>query len=82
MSTKYVKSSNVKLQAIIVMFMFLQNTSSREIQECMMQTLSDKCLLYSTMKKWCTNFHHEDLATQDVAWYQIPKLLIMFMILF
>lgn len=30
-----------------------------------MQTIGDKCLLYSTVKKLCDNFQHRDFETKD-----------------
>ena len=33
----------------------------------MMQTLSDKCPSYSTVKKWCANFQGGDFEIDDAA---------------
>ena len=48
-------------------FLFLQNKTPKEIHDCMMQTLSDKCPSYSTVKKWCANFQGGDFETDDAA---------------
>ena len=84
MSTKSVEFSSVELR-VVMKFLFLQNKTPKEIHDCMMQTLSDKCPSYSTVKKWCANFQRGDFETdgqQDLEGLQrcqLLKLLIMFM---
>lgn len=34
------------------MFLLLQKTTQKENKESIIQTLGDKCLLYTTKKKW------------------------------
>lgn len=57
---------NVKLQTI-VKFLFLQNKAPKEIHDCMLEALSDMCLSYSSMKKWCASFQHGDFETEDAT---------------
>ncbi|XP_042310079.1 uncharacterized protein LOC121923591 [Sceloporus undulatus] len=66
MSAKSVEFSSTELRAIMK-FLFLQKKTPKEIHECMMQTLSDKCPSYSTVKKWCANFQQGDFETEDAA---------------
>ncbi len=48
-------------------FLFLQKKTPKEIHECIMQTLVDKCPSYSTLKKSCGNFQRGDFETEDAA---------------
>lgn len=66
MSTENVEFSNVELRAVMK-FLFLQKKTPREIHDCMMQTLADKCPSYSTVKKWCANFQRGDFETEDAG---------------
>uniref|UniRef100_A0A8D0DII8 Mos1 transposase HTH domain-containing protein n=1 Tax=Salvator merianae TaxID=96440 RepID=A0A8D0DII8_SALMN len=63
---KSVKFSNMELQAVMK-FLFLQKKTLKEIHEFMMQTLSDKCPSYSTVKKRCASFQCGDFETEDAA---------------
>ena len=39
----------------------------------MKQTLADKCLSYSTVKKWCSNFQCGYFKNQDAVWSGRPS---------
>lgn len=47
--------------------LFMLTKTPKKMYEYTMQTLCDKWPSYSTVKKWCANFHHGDFETQDAA---------------
>lgn len=77
----YYKVPIFKLPAFLTVmkFLYMQKKTSKEINENMMQTLGNKCLSQSTMKKWYANFQCAENSLRGLQGHQLLKLLIMFM---